>query len=75
MFRFLPQDRGQWFANDVAAAKDHDLRSLRVHAATDEQLLDPGGSAGHEATGSPSISLPTFAGWKPSTSFAGSTVA
>ena len=51
MFGFLAKDCGHGFADDVAAAEDHDLGAAGGDAAADEQLMDAGGGTRHKAVG------------------------
>ena len=59
---FLAKHRGHRFADDVAAAQNHDFRAVGFHPRTHEQFHDARRRAGRKPVASPSISLPTFTG-------------
>ena len=69
----LEQQVRDRLADDVAAADDDRPRALQPRSRTPRAArMIPSGVAGTSA-GRPRYSWPAFAGWKPSTSFAGST--
>ena len=70
---FLQEQQGHRLADDLRTAEDHRVRPPRLDPRGDEQLADAQRACRGRTEGAPIASRPAFSGWKPSTSFRGST--